>query len=72
MTAPHRPSPRQQQRLLVRLATLLTPRVSRSNAAGRDALAVPVQTRRSSAPKRLFSSQRICAGRRYRAVMLTC
>nr|WP_193588952.1 hypothetical protein [Xanthomonas axonopodis] len=72
MTAPHRPSPCQQQRLLVRLATLLTLRVSRSNAAGRDALAVPVQPRRSSAPKRLFSSQRIGAGKRYRAVMPTC
>ncbi|CEJ46156.1 conserved hypothetical protein [Xanthomonas citri pv. bilvae] len=28
--------------------------------------------RRCSGPKRLFSSQRICAGKRYRAVMLTC
>ncbi|WP_372361095.1 hypothetical protein ACCQ10_14700 [Xanthomonas sp. NCPPB 1325] len=71
MTTPC-PSPRQQQRSLVQLATLLALCMSLSSAARRDALTVSVQRSRCSGSKRLFSSQHIGAGKRYRAVMLTC
>ncbi|OQP74507.1 hypothetical protein IM53_020230 [Xanthomonas phaseoli pv. dieffenbachiae] len=61
-----------RQRSLALQAVLLALRTSRIAPRRQRTMAHMLPPRRCRGPKRLFSSQRICVGRRYRAVMLTC